>query len=144
MGYAANLNQYHPLAPLSLSLLSVTYIISHITAFSRRHNLGRTIPSYRLALEEEVKAWKGFEDALRTPDREVFENLLDQCRLYASAGSMAVRPKIIETMFMTALFAHHKMLKELSSIIQQIREEKTALNNEPKEDENSMNASLQP
>ena len=95
--------------------------------------MGRTIPSYRVALEEEVKAWKGFQDALRTPDREIFENMLDQCRLYASAGGMAVRPKIIEAMFMTVLFAHHKMLKELSSIIRQIREEKTALNNEPKE-----------
>lgn len=106
--------------------------------------MGRTIPSYRLALEEEIKAWKGFQDALRAPDREIFENLLDQCRLYASAGSMAVRPKIIEAMFMTVLFAHHKMLKELSSIIQQIHEEKTALDNELKEDENSKNISLQP
>ena len=106
--------------------------------------MGRTIPSYRLALEEEIKAWKGFQDALRAPDREVFEDLLDQCRLYASAGGMAVRPKIIEAMFMTALFAHHKMLKELSSIVQQIREERTALSDEPKEDENSKNTSLQP
>jgi len=106
--------------------------------------LGRTIPSYRLALEEEIKAWKGFQDALRAPDREIFENLLDQCRLYASAGSMAVRPKIIEAMFMTALFAHHKMLKELSSIVQQIHEEKTALGNEPKEDKDSKNTSLRP
>ena len=106
--------------------------------------MGRTIPSYRVALEEEVKAWRGFQDALRAPDREVFENLLDQCRLYASAGSMAVRPKIIEAMFMTVLFAHHKMLKELSSIIQQIHEEKTALNNELKKHENSKNTSLQP
>jgi len=94
--------------------------------------LGRTIPSYRIALEEEVKAWKGFQDALRAPDREIFENLLDQCRLYASAGSMAVRPKTIEAMFMTVLFAHHKILKELSSIIQQIREERTVLDNELK------------
>jgi len=45
---------------------------------------------------------------------------------------MAVRPKIIEAMFMTVLFAHHKTLKELSSIIQQIHEEKTALSNELK------------
>jgi len=106
--------------------------------------LGRTIPSYRVALEEEIKAWKGFQDALRAPDREIFENMLDQCRLYASAGSMAVRPKIIEVMFMTVLFAHHKMLKELSSIVQKILEEKTALNNELQEDENSENTSLQP
>jgi len=106
--------------------------------------LGRTIPSYRVALEEEVKAWKGFQDALRAPDREIFEDMLDQCRLYASAGSMGVRPKIIEVMFMTVLFAHHKMLKELSSIVQQIHEEKAELNNELKEDDDSENTSLQP
>jgi len=106
--------------------------------------LGRTIPSYRVALEEEVKAWKGFQDALRAPDREIFENMLDQCRLYASAGSMAVRSKIIEAMFMTALFAHHKMLKELSGIIKQIREEKNTLDNGSKKNEDSKNTSLQP
>jgi len=106
--------------------------------------LGRTIPSYRLVLEEEVKAWRGFQDALRAPDREVFENLLDQCRLYASAGSMAVRPKIIEVMFMTILFAHHKMLKELSSILKQIHEEKNELESTLRDDENSKDTNLQP
>lgn len=106
--------------------------------------MGRTIPSYRVVLEEEVKAWRGFQDALRAPDREVFENLLDQCRLYASAGSMAVRPKIIEVMFMTILFAHHKMLKELSSILKQIHEEKAAQDDKPKDYENSKDTNLQP
>ena len=57
---------------------------------------------------------------------------------------MAVRPKIIEAMFMTILFAHHKMLKELSSIIQQILEERTVLDNELKKRENSKSTSLQP
>jgi len=57
---------------------------------------------------------------------------------------MAVRSKIIEAMFMTALFAHHKMLKELSGIIKQIREEKNTLDNGSKKNEDSKNTSLQP
>jgi hypothetical protein len=51
--------------------------------------MGKTVESYRMALEDEIGRWKGFEKALRTEDREAFEELMDACRNYASAGSNA-------------------------------------------------------
>jgi hypothetical protein len=51
--------------------------------------MGKTVESYRMALEDEIGRWKVFEKALRTEDREAFEELMDACRNYASAGSNA-------------------------------------------------------
>jgi len=51
--------------------------------------MGKTVESYRIALEDEIGRWRGFEKALRTEDHEAFEALMDACRNYASAGSNA-------------------------------------------------------
>jgi hypothetical protein len=52
--------------------------------------MGRTIPSWRMVVEAELEKLKRFRAFLRMEDKEVFDDLLDQCRLYASfAGSMA-------------------------------------------------------
>jgi hypothetical protein len=34
--------------------------------------MGKTVESYRIALEDEIRMWSGFTKALRTPDRESF------------------------------------------------------------------------
>jgi len=73
----------------------------------------RTIHSYRTILEEELKRWERFRDALRTDEREVFEDLMDECRRQASAAGASL-PVKSEAMFLTILFAHHKALKELN------------------------------
>jgi hypothetical protein len=51
--------------------------------------MGKTIESYRMALEDEINRWNGFQKALRTEDRVAFEALMDGCRSFASAGSNA-------------------------------------------------------
>lgn len=75
--------------------------------------MGRTVPSYRIALENEIKTWKGFRKALRAEDREAFDEMLNFCRLYASAGSMTTRPVLVEAMFMSMLLGQQKMLAEI-------------------------------
>jgi hypothetical protein len=50
--------------------------------------MGRTIPSFRIALEMEKAEWKPFRNALDKSDRKKFdEMLLDIPRLYTSACS---------------------------------------------------------
>jgi len=39
-----------------------------------------------MALEAEINRWSGFAKALRRPEREAFEDLMDMCR----SNSMAV------------------------------------------------------
>ena len=75
--------------------------------------MGKTIESYRIALDIEVQSWRGFAKALRSEDRDAFEQLLDACRSYASAGSNATRPVLFETMAMSILLAQQKKLLRL-------------------------------
>lgn len=81
--------------------------------------MGRTIPSWRMLLEEELTRWKRFRDALRIDERPIFDDLMDECRRHASAAG-AVLPAKTEGMFLSLLFSHHKSLKELRDKIERI------------------------
>jgi len=82
--------------------------------------MGRTIPSYRITLEEELKRWERFRDFLRIDERAVFEDMMDECRRHASAAGAGAFPSKTEGMFLSVLFAHHKALKELQNKIDRI------------------------
>ena len=74
--------------------------------------MGKTVESYRIALDVEIQSWGGFLKALRSDDREAFEQIMDACRNYASAGSNATRPVLFEAMVMSILvFQQKKLLK---------------------------------
>ena len=51
--------------------------------------MGKTVESYRLALESEINRWNGFVRALRKDDREAFEEMMDMCRGYSSEAGNA-------------------------------------------------------
>ena len=51
--------------------------------------VGKTVESYRMALEGEISRWNGFARALRKDDREAFEEMMDMCRGYASEAGNA-------------------------------------------------------
>lgn len=75
--------------------------------------MGRTIPSWRIVLEDEVEKLKRFRDALRSDDKLIFEDLLNQCKLYTSAASALASPVKEIPLILSILFAHHKKLVEL-------------------------------
>jgi hypothetical protein len=75
--------------------------------------MGKTIESYRLALDLELQTWNGFAQALRTDDKEAFEQMTDACRNHASAGSNATRPEVFESMVMSILLEQQKRLTRL-------------------------------
>ena len=75
--------------------------------------MGKTVETYRMALDYEISRWKGFVNALRKEDREAFEALMDACRGYASAGSNAVKPILFEPMIMSMLLSQQVRLQRL-------------------------------
>jgi hypothetical protein len=78
--------------------------------------MGKTVPAYRWALEDEIATWKGFRKALTSDeDREAFEELMDICRVYASESSNATNPIIFEPMVVSILLGHQKKLRKLES-----------------------------
>ncbi len=75
--------------------------------------MGRTVPSYRQALESEIERWKGFRKGLRSKDAEAFDRMMNACRMFASAGSMATRPILLEAMFMSILLHQEEAIVEI-------------------------------
>ncbi len=84
--------------------------------------MGKTVESYRIALDIEVQNWSGFAKALRSEDREAFEQVLDACRNYASAGSNATRPVLFEAMAMSILVFQQKRLTKLENELNALRQ----------------------
>jgi hypothetical protein len=81
--------------------------------------MGKTVESYRVALESEIHRWDGFDRALRKDDREAFEELMDMCRSYAMAGSNATNPIIFEPMIMSILLAQQFRIQKLERQLQE-------------------------
>ena len=79
--------------------------------------MGKTVASYRMALDREVQRWSVFARALRKEDRAAFEQLMDICRNYASAGSNATRPVLFEAMVMSILLHQQKILNKLEELL---------------------------
>jgi hypothetical protein len=82
--------------------------------------MGRTVLSYRQALEGEIAKWEGFRKALRADDAEAFDKMMNACRLYASAGSMATRPVLLEAIVMSILLNQEKMIAEIKERLDRI------------------------
>ncbi|TRO53800.1 hypothetical protein E2P63_02010 [Candidatus Bathyarchaeota archaeon] len=86
--------------------------------------MGRTVESYRMAMEDEIRRWKGFVKALRTEDREAFEALMNACRLYASAGSNATQLILFEPMIMSILLFQQKKIHRLEKTLDAAKRER--------------------
>jgi len=84
--------------------------------------MGKTVESYRLALDAEIQSWNGFVKALRTDDRDAFEQMTDACRNHASAGSNATRPEVFEPMVMSMLLEQQKRLMRLEKELVAIKQ----------------------
>jgi hypothetical protein len=85
--------------------------------------MGKTVESYRMALEDEIRRWNGFAKALRSVDKEAFEELMDASRSFASAGSNATQPVIFEPMIMSMLLFQQEKLQKLEMAFDAIKQQ---------------------
>ncbi len=79
--------------------------------------MGKTVESYRMALEDEINRWKGFEKPLRIEDKAAFDALMNACRNYASAGSNATNPILFEPMIMSILLSQQVKISRLEKAL---------------------------
>jgi len=106
-------------AEASVSVLS-DYTFASLTAYPMKstsrlagESMGRTIPSWRIVVEEELARMARFRQFLRAEDRAVFDDLLTQCKLYApDAGALGSSIKEVP-LLLSMIFAQHKKLTEL-------------------------------
>jgi hypothetical protein len=84
--------------------------------------MGRTVPSFRMALEGEIATWREFRGSLRSiASREDLDGMFDQARANCMAAGNAVRPVVFEGMFMAIAFSHEKRLTSLARGIEELR-----------------------
>ncbi len=84
-------------------------------------NVGKTVESYRMVIEDEIRRWNGFVKALRREDKEAFEVLMDACRSYASAGSNSTQPLPFEPMLMSMLVSQQVHLQRLQKELDDLK-----------------------
>ena len=101
--------------------------------------MGKTVPSYRMALEFEIERWKPFRKALQSEEeREAFDWLMDMCRNNAMASGAACNPVIFEPMVMSILLAQRKLLQELEYKLNEVLWQKICVQENKKEAESKL------
>lgn len=81
-------------------------------------------------MNDELERIARFRDFLRPEDKEIFDDLLRQCKHYAPyASTMASVVKEVPLMF-SMLFGQHKMIWELEKRLSKLEALKARLSNE--------------
>jgi hypothetical protein len=81
--------------------------------------MGRTIPSWRIIVEQKIAEFSRFRQFLPPEDRVIFEDLLNQCKLYAPQASVLASPVAEVSLLLSMIFAQHKRLAELEKRLNQ-------------------------
>jgi hypothetical protein len=81
--------------------------------------MGRTIPSFRIALEMEKEEWKPFRNALDKSDRKIFDEMFDIPRFYISSCSYSVQPVRLYPILMSILLHCFSQLVECSKQVEE-------------------------
>ncbi|UCC18863.1 MAG: hypothetical protein JSV62_12245 [Promethearchaeota archaeon] len=84
--------------------------------------MGRTVPSFRPALEHEIESWKHFKRALRPEEQKIFDKLMNFARIHADAGSMSARPLLSEILFISFAIEQEKKIEMLEEKVKELEE----------------------
>ncbi len=84
--------------------------------------MGRTVPSFRPALEHEIESWKDFKRALRPEEQKIFNKLMNFARIHADAGSMSARPMLTEVLFISFALEQEKKIEMLEEKVKELEE----------------------
>ena len=82
--------------------------------------MGRTVPSFRPALEHEIESWKDFKRGLRPEDQKIFDKLMNYTRIHSDAGSLSARPMLSEILFFSFAIEQEKRIEELKRRIKKL------------------------
>ena len=78
--------------------------------------MGRTIPSFRQLLEIEKLDWSTFKKLLPTKkDKQAFDKIFENAKLYTSYLGNAVNPIVLESVFMGTFFHNYKTLLQINN-----------------------------
>lgn len=82
--------------------------------------MGRTVLSYRQALNREVESWNEFRRGLAPGDQARFDEIANMARQHADASSLAARPVVVESVFMSAIVGLLAKIKTLEARVNEL------------------------
>ena len=91
--------------------------------------MGRTIPSFRIALAMEKEEWKPFRNALDKSDRKKFDEMWNIPRWYISACSNSVQYVRLHPILLSILLYN---FKELTKSIEEMERIEARVSNSKK------------
>jgi len=97
--------------------------------------MGRTIPSWRMVVERELEWMSNFGTFLRTEDKIIFEDMMLQCKLYATYASTLASPITEVPLLISIMYGQHKMLWEHERILTRLKFLEDQRNNTSKQTE---------
>lgn len=82
--------------------------------------MGRTVPSFRQALNREIASWGVYKRALSPADQSRFDKVMIMARKHADASSIAARPVMSEAVFMSALLSLLELVETLQDRVNEL------------------------
>ena len=82
--------------------------------------MGRTVLPYSQVWEAERSRWLKFRRALRREDQAHFDRLFELARLHLQAGVYASNPWPLESMLLSMLLEHQKVIAALEERLKQL------------------------
>ena len=87
--------------------------------------MGRTVPSFRMLLEEIVMELSVFRRALRGNDREAFDILMNKARKHASSCTVTPMLEPMDAVFLSILVEQEKEIISLRKSLQMLLNSKS-------------------
>jgi hypothetical protein len=75
--------------------------------------MGRTVPSFRMLLEEIIVELSVFRRALRGEDKAAFDSLMNKARKHASSCTVAPTLEPMDAVFLSILIEQQKEINSL-------------------------------
>lgn len=91
--------------------------------------MGRTVPTFRQALNAEVASWAGFRRGLSPADQAAFDEAMDLARHRADAGSLAARPVVLDTVLVSIVTGLLARIRALEARVGQLERDANNANN---------------
>ncbi len=87
-------------------------------------DLGRTVRTFRNAVDIEQARWKDFRRTLRASNRNHLDKIFDYARKCADAGTMMVTPRITEVVLISTLIELLDEIEDLRRKVSTLEETK--------------------
>lgn len=69
---------------------------------------------------KEIESWRPFGEALRTEDRELYRQMMQQCYEYLPSMEARAEPFPSESLFMGLIFLQHRIIEQLTRKVEKL------------------------